>query len=73
MQWLGLGAFTAVGPGSISGPGSKILQASAQHWGGECGEGGITKTKKSIKEKLCKIGEIYTNTIIILDFNPLSS
>ena len=30
VQWLGLGAFTAVGLGSIPGGGTKILQA-AQH------------------------------------------
>ena len=28
VQWLGLGAFTAVGPGSIPGLGTKILQAT---------------------------------------------
>ena len=27
VQWLGLGAFTAVGPGSIPGRGTKIPQA----------------------------------------------
>ena len=29
VQWLGLHAFTAEGPGSISGGGTKILQAVA--------------------------------------------
>ena len=28
VQWLGLGAFTARGPGSIPGRGTKILQAA---------------------------------------------
>ena len=30
VQWLGLGAFTAVGPGSIPGWGTKIPQALGQ-------------------------------------------
>ena len=28
VQWLGLGAFSAVAPGSIPGQGTKILQAA---------------------------------------------
>ena len=28
VQWLGLGAFTAMAPGSIPGRGTKILQAA---------------------------------------------
>ena len=30
VQWLGLGAFTAKGPGSIPGPGTEIPRAVAQ-------------------------------------------
>ena len=41
VQWLGLGAFTAVDPGSIPGWGTKILQAA---WGGQ-------KKKKERKRK----------------------
>ena len=40
VQWLGLGAFTAEGPGSILGQGTKILQA-VQH---------IQKNKLQIKK-----------------------
>lgn len=32
VQWLGLGAFTAMGLGSIPGRGTKILQASQGSW-----------------------------------------
>ena len=32
VQWLGLGAFTAVGLGSIPGPGTKIPQAAQCGW-----------------------------------------
>ena len=41
IQWLGLGAFTAMGLGSIPGQGTKILQASQGSW----------KKKKSPREK----------------------
>ena len=41
VQWLGLWAFTAKGPGSIPGQGTKILQVS------QCGQ----KKKNPNKEK----------------------
>ena len=43
IQWLGLGAFTADGPGSIPGQGTKIPQA-VRH-------GQKTKTKQTNKQK----------------------
>ena len=42
VQWLGLGTFTAEGPGSIPGWGTKILQAK---WHGQ-----KTKTNKQNKK-----------------------
>ena len=42
VQWLGLSAFTAEGPGSIPGPGTKIPQAA---WRGQ------EKTQKTNKKK----------------------
>ena len=42
VQWLGLRAFTAMGPGSIPGQGTKILQAA---WRGQKLK--KTKTKKT--------------------------
>ena len=41
VQWLGLGAFTVVGPGSVPGRGTKIPEAT------QCGQ----KKKKERKEK----------------------
>ena len=47
VQWLGLGAFTAMSPGSIPGQGTKIPQAS-QH----------SQKKKKKRER-----EIYYNEL----------
>ena len=40
VQWLGLRAFTAEGPGSIPGWGTKILQAATAAQKKSGGEGG---------------------------------
>ena len=48
VQWLGLGAFTAVGLGSIPGWGTKIPQAMQP------------KKKKGIKKKsLCELLKVF--------------
>ena len=52
VHWLGLGAFTALGPGSIPGRGTRILQAS------QCGQ--KKKSKNEIFQR-----EIYSMVIQI--------
>ena len=47
LQWLGLGTFTAVGPGLIPGPGTKIRSIT---WPQE--KKTKTKTKKQANKKL---------------------
>ena len=51
VQWLGLGAFTAVGPGSIPGWGTRIPQAMQQ--------GKKTKTKQNSPDS----GEELMNSV----------
>ena len=51
VQWLGLCAFTAKGPDSVPGRGTKILQAS------QCGQE-KKQEKRSYQPKLGNISEI---------------
>ena len=62
-QWLGLGTFTAVEPGSALDQGTKILQAVHQP---------KKKRKESISEekflKICNLQSQSSYTFISLDF-----
>ena len=57
LQWLGLGAFTAEGLGSISGRGTKISQPV---W---CGQNNNTKKKDPKNRKDSQIGSQGATTL----------
>ena len=59
VQWLGLGAFTAEGPGSIPGQGTKILQATWHSKKTKQTNKQNTKTPKKIGPQ----GQISSHTI----------
>ena len=55
VQWLGHGVFTAEGPGSILGQGTKILQ-TVQH---------IQKINYKLKKKFSKEDVVHIYNIIL--------
>ena len=50
VQWLGLGAFTAMGPGSTPGQGTKVPQAARRSQ--KTKQNKKTKTKKRERERI---------------------
>ena len=58
VQWLGLGAFTAGGPGSIPGQGTKISQALHQSTTPPQIKHRITMILQELKSLLLKVKEL---------------